>query len=286
MLQPEGGIGLKFVKMHGIGNDYVYVDCFRNPAPSDPEEAARRVSQSHFGIGADGLILIMPSTQSGMDARMRMFNADGSEGSMCGNGIRCVGKYLYDSGLCNKRRIAVETLSGARYLDMVVEGDKAVAARVDMGVPGLEPEDLPVRCEKGEMRNLQVAGRSFTCVSMGNPHAVCLDGGLTDGEVLKIGPQVENSPLFPEKVNVEFAQVLSPSRVRMRVWERGSGETMACGTGACATLVAGVLSGRCERRATLELLGGELFIEWDEKDNHVYMTGPAETVFEGEFFGL
>ena len=180
---------MKFVKMHGIGNDYVYVDCFRNPAPSDPEEAARRVSQSHFGIGADGLILIMPSTQSGMDARMRMFNADGSEGNMCGNGIRCVGKYLYDSGLCKKRRIAVETLSGARYLDMVVEGDKAVAARVDMGVPGLEPEDLPVRCEKGEMRNLQVAGRSFTCVSMGNPHAVCLDGDLTDGEVLKIGPQ-------------------------------------------------------------------------------------------------
>lgn len=271
---------MHFTKMQGLGNDYLYV----YGEPVEPEALAVRLSDRHFGAGADGMIWISPSENA--DFKMRIFNADGSEAKMCGNGIRCVGKYLYDSGLCKKRRIAVETLSGARYLDMVVEGDKAVAARVDMGVPGLEPEDLPVRCKKGEMRNLQVAGRSFTCVSMGNPHAVCLDGDLTDGEVLKIGPQVENSPLFPEKVNVEFAQVLSPSRVRMRVWERGSGETMACGTGACATLVAGVLSGRCERKATLELLGGELFIEWDEKDNHVYMTGPAETVFEGEFFGL
>jgi diaminopimelate epimerase len=277
---------LKFIKMHGIGNDYVYVDCFRNPVPADPSEAARRVSRSHFGVGADGLILIMPAQQSGMDARMRMFNADGSEGNMCGNGIRCVGKYLYDSGLCKKTRIAVETRSGPRYLDMVVEDGRAVAARVDMGVPGLNPGDLPVNCAASEMLNLQAAGRGFVCVSMGNPHAVCFDSDLGDHDVLNIGPQVESSPIFPEKVNVEFARVLAPDRIQMRVWERGSGETMACGTGACATLVAGVLSGRCARRATLELLGGELLIEWNQQDGHVYMTGPAETVFEGEFFGL
>ena len=272
---------MKFTKMHGCGNDYVYVDCTREMIP-DPEQTAIQVSRHHFGIGSDGLILICPSEKG--DFRMRMFNADGSEGAMCGNGIRCVAKFVYDKGLTDKTRIAVETLGGMKYLDLTVEDGKVSKVRVDMGAPILEAEKIPA-VGLGEQvvgQRVSVAGQDWTmtCVSMGNPHAVVWCEDVQGLEIEKIGPQFEHHPMFPDRVNTEFVRVLDRKNVEMRVWERGSGETLACGTGACATAVACFLNGLTDRSVTVHLLGGELDIEVTE--DTVFMTGPATTVFEGE----
>ena len=282
---------MKFTKMHGIGNDYVYVNCFSEKLPSEPEKLSQIISDRHYGIGSDGLILICPSEIA--DAKMQMFNADGSESEMCGNGIRCVAKYLYDFGLAPKELLTIETGCGILTLQLTIENGKMKFARVDMGEPILVPEKVPtqLRSRDGDPNQpivdvpLTVAGQKLavTAVSMGNPHCVTFVEELTDELVLEIGPKIETDPAFPQRVNVEFVKVVSPSELRMRVWERGSGETLACGTGACAVAVAGVLSGRSERRVEIELSGGQLEIEWMEADNHVYMTGPATTVFTGEW---
>jgi diaminopimelate epimerase len=272
---------MKFTKMHGCGNDYVYMDCTREMV-DDPAALAIRLSNRHFGVGSDGLILICPSEQG--DFRMRMFNADGSEGAMCGNGIRCVAKFVYDKGLTNKTRIAVETLGGMKYLDLTVEEGKVSKVRVDMGAPILEAERIPVQGLGDQVvgRSVHVAGQDWdmTCVSMGNPHAVVWCEDVKGLDIEKIGPQFERHPMFPDRVNTEFVRVLDRSNVEMRVWERGSGETLACGTGACAVAVACFLNGRTERKVTVHLLGGDLDIEVTE--GSVFMTGPATTVFEGE----
>ena len=275
---------MRFTKMQGAGNDYVYVDCFSEPMPADPAALARQVSDRHFGIGGDGLILICPSPVA--EARMRMFNADGSESEMCGNGIRCVAKYVYDHGICRRPALRIETGRGVLNLDLEVEGQKARRVRVDMGEPILEAAKIPTLLpgEPVVNRPLEIAGRSLavTCVSMGNPHAVTYVDRLSDEWVLGLGPQVERDGHFPRRVNAEFVEVLSPSEVRMRVWERGSGETLACGTGACAVCVAGVLSGRTQRQILAHLPGGDLELAWAE-NGHVYMTGPAVEVFSGEW---
>ena len=283
---------MRFTKMHGAGNDYVYVDCFAQPVPDDPAELARRVSDRHFGIGGDGLILILPSQVA--DARMWMFNADGSEAEMCGNGIRCVAKYIYDHDICRKESLRVETGAGVLSLDLEVEGGRTRRVRVDMGVPVLAPQKVPTTLPGDPSRpdgpvveaELEAGGEKLrvTCVSMGNPHAVAFVDRITDEHVLRIGPKVEVDPHFPNRTNAEFVEVVSPQEVRMRVWERGSGETLACGTGATAVGVAGVLTGRTERRIVVHLLGGDLEIEWAD-DHHAYMTGPAVEVFSGEWSG-
>jgi len=282
---------MKFTKMHGIGNDYVYVNCFSEKLPLEPEKLSQLISDRHYGIGSDGLIIIAPSDVA--NAKMRMFNADGSESAMCGNGIRCVAKYLYDFGLAPKETLTIETGRGILTLQLTVENGKMALARVDMGEPVLVPEHVPtlLRSRDGDSDQpvvdvpLTIAGRTLavSAVSMGNPHCVVFVEELTDDLVLGIGPKIETDPAFPQRVNVEFVQVVSPTELRMRVWERGSGETLACGTGACAVAVAGVLAGRSERRVCMELLGGQLEIEWSEADNHVFMTGPATTVFTGEW---
>jgi len=282
---------MKFTKMHGIGNDYVYVNCFSEKLPLEPEKLSQRISDRHYGIGSDGLILIGPSDVA--DAKMRMFNADGSESEMCGNGIRCVAKYLYDFGLAAKETLTIETGRGILKLQLTVENGKMALARVDMGEPILVPEKVPTLLRgRNDAPNqpvvdvpLTVAGRTFavTTVSMGNPHGVIFVEELTDDLVLGIGPKIETDPAFPQRVNVEFVKVVSPTELCMRVWERGSGETLACGTGACAVAVASVISGRSKRLVLIELKGGSLAIEWSEADNHVYMTGPATTVFTGEW---
>ena len=281
---------MRFVKMHGAGNDYVFVDCFRQPVPHDPAAMARRVSDRHFGIGGDGLILILPSRVA--DARMWMFNADGSEAEMCGNGIRCVAKYLYDHRLCRREILHIETGAGVRSLDLEIHGGRTRRVRVDMGVPVLPPDRIPTTLPGNPSREgspvveaeLEVAGERLrvTCVSMGNPHAVAFVDRLTDRWALEIGPKIEVDPHFPNRTNAEFVEVISPTEVRMRVWERGSGETLACGTGATAVGVAGVLAGRTERKVLVHLLGGDLEIEWAD-NNHAYMTGPAVEVFSGEW---
>ena len=273
---------MKFTKMHGCGNDYVYVDCTKEALP-DPGAVALQVSDRHFGIGSDGLILICPSETG--DFRMRMFNADGSEGAMCGNGIRCVAKFVYDKGLTRKKRIAVETLGGMKYLDLTVEDGKVSKVRVDMGAPVLEAERIPVvgLGEKVVGAPVTVGGKDWTmtCVSMGNPHAVVWCDDVDGLDIEAIGPQFEHLPMFPDRVNTEFVKVLDRRNVQMRVWERGSGETLACGTGACATAVACFLNGLTESKVTVHLLGGDLEIE--VTDGSVFMTGPATTVFEGEY---
>ena len=269
---------MKFTKMQGIGNDYVYVNCFKEEV-KDPAAVARFVSDRHFGIGSDGLILIRPSEKA--DCTMDMYNLDGSQGAMCGNGIRCVAKYAYDYGIVDKTDIAVETKAGIKYLHLTLKDGKVSEVRVNMGAPILEAEKIPIVSEKEQVidESLEVEGKEYyiTGVSMGNPHAVIfLDYSQ------KIGPSFENHKRFPDRINTEFVHVLNRNTVEMRVWERGSGETMACGTGACAVAVASILNGFTEDEVTVKLLGGDLKIFWDRKENLVYMTGPATTVFDGE----
>lgn len=284
---------MRFTKMHGCGNDYVYVDCTKEMI-SDIEQTAIEVSDRHFGIGSDGLILILPSEQA--DFRMDMYNADGSRGKMCGNGIRCVAKYVYDHGLTEQTQITVETLSGVKTLDLTVEDGKVSKVCVDMGEPILVPSDVPVDPtilglaadvrEPIVGKTLSVGDHEYavTCVSMGNPHCITyLTEDVREFAIEAIGPSFENHTLFPERVNTEFVNVIDRTHLRMRVWERGSGETLACGTGACAVAVASYLNGYTDRSVTIELLGGTLEIAYDEATNHVFMTGPATEVFTGDF---
>lgn len=275
---------MKFIKMHGIGNDYVYVDCFKETV-DNPVETAIKVSDRHFGIGSDGLVLIKPSEVA--DFRMDMYNADGSQAEMCGNAIRCVGKYVYDYGLTDKTSISVETLAGIKYLDLTVKDGKVDIVTVDMGAPELTARNIPVISDNEQVINekIYVAGKEWemTCVSMGNPHCVVfIDEPVKDFLLEKIGPDFENHKRFPKRINTEFIEVLDRRNVNMRVWERGSGETMACGTGACASAVAAALCGHTEDEITLHLLGGDLKVRWDRVVNKVYMTGPATVVFHGE----
>lgn len=277
---------MRFTKMHGIGNDYVYVNCFEEKLPSDIADLAKRISDRHFGVGGDGLILICPS-DNGADARMRMFNADGSESEMCGNGLRCVAKYVYDHGICRNPTLRLQTGRGVLAVDLEVKQGKVARATVNMGPPILEAAKVPTKLSGDPVVNvpLNVDGRTFevTAVSMGNPHCVIFVEKATDELVLGCGPKIEHSPMFPARVNVEFVEIVSKNEVRQRTWERGSGETLACGTGASAVCVAGVLTGRTERRIINHLLGGELELEWRETDHCVYKTGPATEVFHGEW---
>ncbi|EAQ81272.1 diaminopimelate epimerase [Blastopirellula marina] len=276
---------MRFTKMHGIGNDYVYVNCFAEQLPAAPETIAPLVSDRHFGIGGDGLILITPSEVA--DARMRMFNADGSESEMCGNGLRCVAKYVFDHDIAKKETLKLETGAGVLTVQIETENGLARQVRVNMGQPILEGKKIPTIFDSNPVVNqkIEIAGQSFdvTCVSMGNPHCVIFVEKATDELVLKIGPQIERSTYFPSRVNVEFVEVVSPNEVRQRTWERGSGETLACGTGASAVCVAGVLTGRTKRKILNHLLGGDLQLEWNEADNCVYKTGGATEVFTGEW---
>jgi diaminopimelate epimerase len=284
---------MRFVKMHGIGNDYVYVDCIRHPPPSHPSILARRISDRHFGVGADGLILICPSEVA--DARMRMFNADGSEAEMCGNGIRCVAKFVYDRGIARKPRLAIETDRGVLTLDLTITSGKVEQVRVDMGEPILRAADIPTTLPGNPPVDqlIQVDHRTVavTCVSMGNPHCVVFDADYLEvvenrDPVVEYGRRIEHlDTLFPRRVNVHFVRVESCSEVTMRTWERGSGITLACGTGACAVCVAGVLTRRTGRELLAHLPGGDLRLHWSEADGHVYMTGPAVKVFDGEWPG-
>ena len=274
---------ISFTKMHGCGNDYIYVDMFKTPA-FDFEKAAIALSDRHFGIGGDGIILVCPSDKA--DAKMRIFNADGSEGMMCGNGIRCVGKYVYDSRIARKDVLTIDSLSGVKTLHMTIENGKAAAARVDMGPAILEPSRIPVNLpgERAVAVPVEVAGKEYkiTCVSMGNPHAVIfIDHDPMELDLPKIGPDFEHHPLFPQRVNTEFVRVLDDHTLQMRVWERGSGETWACGTGTCASAVAAVLNGYCKKGEDIlvHLRGGDLIIRYT--DETVYMTGPAATAFTG-----
>ncbi len=282
---------MRFTKMHGAGNDYVFIDCFSQPVPPNLGELARRMADRHFGVGSDGLILICPSTVA--DARMWMFNADGSEAEMCGNGIRCLAKYVYEHGICKKTNLRVETVAGIKEVFLEVEEDRVCKARVNMGAPSLAAKDIPtlLTSTSGDPNQpvvevpLEVSGVEvrITCVSMGNPHAVIFVDELRDDWVVGLGPAIERSRFFPRRTNVEFVQVLSAEEVRMRVWERGAGETLACGTGAAAVCVAGVLTGRTSRVLKVHALGGTLELEWDRALNSVYLAGPAEEVFWGEW---
>ena len=273
---------MKFTKMHGIGNDYVYVNCFEETV-ENPSEVSKKVSDRHFGIGSDGLILIKPSEKA--DFEMEMYNADGSQGAMCGNGIRCVAKYVYDYGLTDKTNISVDTKSGIKYLDLTVANGKVALVKVKMGQPELNAEKIPMIYKKQQVIQQPLAVKDniyeVTAVSMGNPHVIVYMDQIRDLAIEKIGPDFEKHPAFPEGVNTEFVHVIDRKTVEMRVWERGSGETLACGTGACAVAVACVLNGYTEEEVTVRLLGGELKIFWNRKENLVYMTGPAEVVFDG-----
>lgn len=274
---------MKFTKMHGIGNDYVYVNCITE-AIKNPGEVAKKVSDRHFGVGSDGLILIKPSSKA--DFFMEMYNADGTQGEMCGNGIRCVAKYVYDNKLTDKEQITIETLSGIKYLDLYIKDGKMEAAKVNMGSPILKPEHIPV-LYKGEScvaQPIVVKDEPYqvTCISMGNPHAVIFMDDVAGLRIEEIGPYFETHEKFPNRINTEFIHVLNDKTIEMRVWERGAGETLACGTGACAAVVACVLNGLTKDCVTVRLLKGELQIQWNQSENIVYMTGPAETVFDGE----
>ena len=276
---------MRFVKMQGIGNDYVYVDCIRQPMPSDIASLATKISDRNFGVGGDGLILICPSDKA--DARMRMFNNDGSESEMCGNGVRCVAKFVYDHGIAKKTSLAIETGRGVLKLELETAGGKCHQVRVDMGEPiliaenipttllGTPPQEVPLVIDGVELK--------VTCVSMGNPHCITFVKEITNEMVLGIGPKVEKHSAFPRRTNVEFVRVDNLGEITMRVWERGSGETLACGTGACAVAVAGVLTGRTNRSIIAHLRGGDLRLDWSKTDNHVFMTGPAVEVFQGEW---
>lgn len=273
---------IKFTKMQGLGNDYVYMDAIHQKIENE-SSLARFVSNRHFGIGSDGLILICKSDVA--DFKMRMFNSDGSEAEMCGNGIRCVGKFVYDKGLTDKTTVTIETLAGIKTLELNTKDGKVETVKVDMGEPILNPKEIPVISDEEPVKNLmlEAEGRKFkfTCVSMGNPHAITEVENTEKFDVEKYGKVLEVDKAFPNKTNVEFIQIVDKNHVKMRVWERGAGETLACGTGACATAVACYLNGKTDRNVEVELLGGKLFIEWNEENNHIYMTGPAVTVFEG-----
>lgn len=274
---------MKFTKMHGCGNDYVYVNCFEETV-EDPTEVAKFVSDRHFGIGSDGLILICPSDKA--DFRMTMYNLNGSEGKMCGNGVRCIAKYVYDHHLTDKTRISLETLGGIKYLDLNIKDGKVETVTVDMGEPVLTPADIPVRISKDKAINepIEIDEKTWymTCVSMGNPHAVVFVDDTKHLDLEKIGPKFEKHPIFPEQVNTEFVRVIDRHTVDMRVWERGSGETLACGTGACATAIACILNEKTDDEVLVHLIGGDLRIRYDRETNHVFMTGPAAEVFSGE----
>ena len=276
---------IKFTKMHGLGNDYVYINCTKETGKviDNPSELSKFVSDRHFGIGSDGLILICDSDIA--DFKMRMFNYDGSEAEMCGNGIRCVGKFVYDNGLTNKEEVSIETLAGIKILKLNIENGKVSTVRVDMGEPILEAEKIPVISEEKPVKNLVLKAEDrefkFTCVSMGNPHAITIVDNVKDFDIQKYGPILENDSHFPRRSNIEFIELVDRNTVKMRVWERGAGETLACGTGACATAIACNLNDYTDKNVTVELLGGPLKIEWND-DNHIYMTGPATTVFKGE----
>ncbi|NLO09439.1 MAG: diaminopimelate epimerase [Clostridiales bacterium] len=274
---------MKFTKMHGIGNDYVYINDTKNLI-SNASELAKSISDRHFGIGSDGLILIKASDKA--DFFMDMYNSDGSRGKMCGNGIRCVGKYVYDYGLTDKKRLKIETLSGIKTLELTIENDKVSLVTVDMGSPIFDAKEIPLISDKDIYINEPIIvgdiEYKITCLSMGNPHGVVFVENTDEFPVKEIGSLFENHPLFPDRVNTEFVEVISRNHIKMRVWERGSGETLACGTGACAAAVASILNGYTDNELKVSLLGGDLFIKYD-KDvaNQVYMTGPAVTVFEG-----
>jgi diaminopimelate epimerase len=281
---------MHFTKMHGAGNDYIYVDCFAEAVPRDIPALARRMSERRFGVGADGLILICPSNRA--DAEMRMFNADGSPAEMCGNGIRCVAKYVYDHGIRRRETLEIESAGRVFTLELKIARGVVDRVRVDMGQPILIPEQIPtkLRAPGGPEQPvvdlpIAIGGHELrvTCVSMGNPHCVAFVDQPSDELVLGVGPQLEVASPFPNRTNVEFAKVLTGRELEQRTWERGSGETLACGTGACAVCVAGVLTGRTGREVLIHLRGGDLEIEWREADNHVYMTGPAEEVFSGDW---
>jgi diaminopimelate epimerase len=291
---------MKFTKMHGAGNDYVYVDCFAHALPPNPAELARKIADRHCGVGGDGLIFICPSTVA--DARMRMFNADGSEAEMCGNGVRCVAKYVYDHDICRAPTLKIETGRGVLTLDLELKNDRVERVRVDMGEPILQAEKIPttlkgeriVDCPIDDWKeggllpdSLASSGTKLrvTCVSMGNPHAVFYAKDVSKAPLGRVGPILERAPFFPNRANIHFVEVHSPREVTMRTWERGSGITLACGTGASAVCVAGVLTGRTERTLLAHLPGGDLELEWRAENNHVYMTGPAVEVFTGEWNG-
>ena len=274
---------MKFTKMQGLGNDYVYVNCFEEKI-ENPSELAVKVSDRHFGIGSDGLILIRPSEVA--DFRMTMFNADGSESEMCGNGIRCVGKYVYDYGLTDKTEVSVETLAGIKYLKFLIKDGKVDMVTVNMGEPILKPELVPVVGEGDAVIDspIEVDGKEYkmTCVSMGNPHSVVFVDDVDNFPLHEVGPLFEHHKAFPRRVNAEFCQVIDRTHAKMRVWERGTGETLACGTGTCATAVACILNGKTEDEVTITLLGGDIIIRWDREKNVIYMTGSARVVFDGE----
>lgn len=276
---------IPFTKMHGIGNDYIYINCM-DRVPDKLPRLAIEMSDRHTGVGGDGIILICPSECA--DFKMRIFNADGSEARMCGNGSRCVGRYVYESHLTDKTTVTLETLSGVKTLRLHPDADDRITSvTVDMGIPEIDTAEVPVTFDSPQMVNENVATTlgpvKITAVSMGNPHGVTIVDDVDTVPVDTLGPELERHPMWPDRANIEFAEVVSPVELRMRVWERGSGETMACGTGACATLVACVLNGLSKRHAVVHLLGGDLEIEWDPADSHVYMTGPAETVFHGTY---
>jgi diaminopimelate epimerase len=278
---------MRFTKMHGAGNDYVYVDCFtQRQLSEEPAALARRISHRRFGVGGDGLILIEPSQVA--DARMRMFNADGSEAEMCGNGIRCVAKYVYDHGIAAKELLAIETGSGVLQVQVHVRRGRAQLVTVDMGQPVLEADRIPTTLAVGSVIDRKVEFDGYplrvTCVSMGNPHCVIFVPKITDELVLGLGPKIESDSRFPKKTNVEFVERLSDTELRQRTWERGSGETWACGTGASAVCVAGVLTGHSQREVSIHLLGGNLQLRWDAESGNVFMTGGATEVFSGEWF--
>jgi diaminopimelate epimerase len=276
---------ITFTKMQGAGNDYVYIDCTDGNEIADPQRLAICISDRHFGVGSDGLVLICQSDVA--DFKMRMFNADGSEAQMCGNASRCIGKYVYDKGLTAKPELTLETRAGIKQLQLFAENGKVTKVCVDMGIPELLPEKIPVRSAEQKVINQphSFGNRSFniTCVSMGNPHCVVFTDNVDVFDVHKWGVIIENDTLFPEKCNVEFVQIVNRDELKMRVWERGSGETMACGTGACAAFAAAALNNVANRKVVLHLLGGNLEIEWKQSDNHIYMTGDAVTVFEGTY---
>ena len=275
---------MKFTKMQGCGNDYVYVNCFKETI-KNASELAIKLSNRNFGVGSDGLILICPSEVA--DVRMEMYNADGSQSQMCGNGVRCVGKYSYDYGIVHKDVVTVETLAGIKTLQLEIENDKVVRVTVDMGAPIVEPALVPVKAEGDAViaKPVLVDGKEYeiTCVSMGNPHAITFVEDTNNiGDIEVIGPKFEHHEMFPERTNTEFIQVLSDTEINMRVWERGSGETLACGTGACASVYACILNGKTKDEVTVHLLGGDLWIKYDRESGHIFMTGPAVSVFDGE----